>query len=435
MKKFSLLPLTSCLLFRTQLCSLFLLCCAPLFAQNHIAAKPKIYALVVGVSKYQDQSIKSLEFADKDAIAFANFLKSPNAGQVAEQNLILLTNEQATRVAVVEALKDLILRTTPEDLLIFYFSGHGQTGELEHTGYLLSSETIYTKRTSTAISMSEVKNMIRDCPAKMKVSFIDACHAGMFQDKGKGGSDNNREIVDAYMSGLASADPENITFMSSSSTQESGEDPDLKHGIFSYFLLKGLKGEADLIQQGAPGYNNGIVSVGEMDTYLNEKIPAASHYKQKPIVSGINDPEFPLCVVHNGMNLSNEISRRPAAPPKKETPVVLTAPVSAAPPPDETLPTGMAFTQGVCYCQAVFMNHTKYTVSLAGYVNTRMSGYMIADIKIIPGASGATSRIVLARNFGIGNCKGLVGDYVFYFQREEGDGWNMPPFRHPWNTV
>ena len=54
------------------------------------------YAVVVGISDYQDEDIPDLRFADKDAEAFARFLQSPSGGSLDEDHLKLLTNEQAT---------------------------------------------------------------------------------------------------------------------------------------------------------------------------------------------------------------------------------------------------------------------------------------------------------------------------------------------------
>ena len=63
---------------------------------------------------------------------------------------------------------------------------------------------------------------------------------------------------------------------------------------FTYYLIKGLKGEADKYQKQATGYNDGLVTVGEMVTYLNDKIPAATKYNQKPTVQGNYDERISI---------------------------------------------------------------------------------------------------------------------------------------------
>src|SRR6185503_5195657 len=79
-----------------------------LFAQNSKTREPQIYAVVVGISSYRDDNIPGLNFADKDAIAFADFLKTPNAGAVPDQNIALLTNEKATRSNIIKELGRLV---------------------------------------------------------------------------------------------------------------------------------------------------------------------------------------------------------------------------------------------------------------------------------------------------------------------------------------
>ena len=65
-------------------------------------------AVVVGISDYQDAAIPDLRFADRDAEVFAAWLRSPAGGSVAERNLVLLTNQQATTAQFAKALDGLI---------------------------------------------------------------------------------------------------------------------------------------------------------------------------------------------------------------------------------------------------------------------------------------------------------------------------------------
>ena len=65
-----------------------------LFSQSRNSSST--YAVVVGISDYQDEEIPDLRFADKDALAFAGFLQSPAGGSLDEDHLKVLTNEQAT---------------------------------------------------------------------------------------------------------------------------------------------------------------------------------------------------------------------------------------------------------------------------------------------------------------------------------------------------
>ena len=128
---------------------LFLFFTLPLFSQqkgatplNHPAIQPSChstFAVVVGISDYQDPGIPDLRFADKDAEAFANFLLSPAGGSLDGDHLQLLTNEQATAGRVAEALDALIELAKEGDQVIIYFSGHGDVERkiFSQPGFLL----------------------------------------------------------------------------------------------------------------------------------------------------------------------------------------------------------------------------------------------------------------------------------------------------------
>ncbi|HQX44740.1 MAG: tetratricopeptide repeat protein [Saprospiraceae bacterium] len=88
--------------------------------------KPKnTYAIVVGISNYQDPAIADLKDARRDAETFAAFLYSKSGGNLPQENVILLTDEQATLSRVANAINMLAQITTKNDGIILYFTGYG----------------------------------------------------------------------------------------------------------------------------------------------------------------------------------------------------------------------------------------------------------------------------------------------------------------------
>ena len=170
------------------------------FSQNSVyQSDPKIYAVVVGISNYQDANIPNLKYPENDATAFYDFLRSENAGTVPEDNIALLTGAKATRSNILKEVINKFTRSTKEDLIIFYFSGHGKVGEFENTGYLLNYDAENQNDIGTALSMNELKSNIDRCQAKMKISYIDACHAGLFKTNTKGSlEEDNRTIISGF---------------------------------------------------------------------------------------------------------------------------------------------------------------------------------------------------------------------------------------------
>ncbi|MBK9962809.1 MAG: caspase family protein [Saprospiraceae bacterium] len=97
------------------------------------------YAVVVGISDYQDLGIPDLRFADKDAEAFANYLKSKAGGNLDADHLKVLLNEKATVAQFAMALDWLMEVVKENDQVILYFSGHGDVEKktITQPGYLL----------------------------------------------------------------------------------------------------------------------------------------------------------------------------------------------------------------------------------------------------------------------------------------------------------
>ena len=386
-----------------------------LSAQTSSLRKPKIYAVIVGVSSYKDGSIPNLKFAGKDATAFYDFLRSPAAGAVPAEDMALLVNTKATRSNIIRELVEKLTRATKEDLVVFYFSGHGKNGEFENAGYLLGYDTEADNEPATAVSMEEVRSKIDRSAAKMKISYIDACHAGLFKSSGaKGDANDNAEIIKAYTEGLANAGDGNVAFLASSARQQSLEDETLGHGVFTYYLIKGLQGEADKEQAEAAGYNNGIVTVSEMATYLTDHIQKQTKYKQKPSVEGSYDDEFPLSVLRTGSRLSTEISKRPqkgaVTPVKKE--------VSEAP-ADEKLSVTVLYDGHYCYGQYGFINQLTTPVTLYYLRGLSANSEQRPELKIAAGGSVVTARLfVETQNYlnALSDCADKFVTYDFYFK-------------------
>ncbi|MCF8243521.1 MAG: caspase family protein [Saprospiraceae bacterium] len=82
-------------------------------------------AVVIGISDYQDEGIPDLRFADRDAEAFAGFLRSPAGGALDEDHLKVLINKQATVAQFAIALDWLMEVAKENDRVLVYFSGHG----------------------------------------------------------------------------------------------------------------------------------------------------------------------------------------------------------------------------------------------------------------------------------------------------------------------
>lgn len=406
---------------------MMVICCfvAWIAAYAQTGNTPNIYALVVGISNYTDENIPNLKYAKKDAEAFSAYLKTGPAGAISADNMVVLTNENATRANIMKALTQLVLRTRADDMLIFYFSGHGTNGIFDNEGYFLTYDTEFENESGTAVSMNEIITKISRSTAKLKISYVDACHAGLFKSKNtKGNAIDNNLIQESIKTAIQNAHEGEVVLLSSSARQQSIESETLQHGIFTYYLLKGLKGEADKGQKNTSGYNDGIVTIGELNTYLTNAIEKETNFKQRPSVEGNFDDQFPLSVLKPGKLLTKEIEGKKKSE-SREKPE--TAKKAGSAPPDEKLPNNITFDGKRCYGQYVFINNTDIPLTLYA-ANSRNStthtkvGVLNVTLKISPGESATTPRIGVYSNpppHSAEACNDYYEDHKFYFKGEK----------------
>lgn len=267
-----------------------LLCLSlPAFAQepkgvtplSSLIAHHATRAVVVGISNYQDEGIPDLRFADKDAEAFANFLRSPAGGSLDGDHLNLLTNEQATAGRIAEVLDALIEQTKEGDHVIIYFSGHGDVERktVSQPGFLLcwdSPPQVYMGGGTYSLAFLQEVVTTLCVQNKAKVILItDACHAGKLAGSQIGGAQLTSVNLARHYANevkILSCQPNEFSL--------EGEQWGGGRGVFSYHLVDGLVGLADRNR-------DAVVTVGELDRYLEDHVSEeVAPQAQVPILLG-----------------------------------------------------------------------------------------------------------------------------------------------------
>ncbi|MBK7245336.1 MAG: tetratricopeptide repeat protein [Saprospiraceae bacterium] len=220
---------------------------APLkVVSNQSSVTSNIYAVVVGISDYQDPGIPDLRFADKDAEAFANYLRSKAGGQLDSDHLKLLINQQATMAQFGIALDWLMESAKEGDKVIIYFSGHGDVEKktLTQPGFLLcwdAPSRVYISGGAFALPMLQEVVSTISVQNKAKVIVItDACRSGKLAGSSVNGSQ-------ATASNLSKQFANEIKILSCQPNEYSieGEQWGGGRGAFSFHLLDALYGMAD----------------------------------------------------------------------------------------------------------------------------------------------------------------------------------------------
>lgn len=144
-------------------------------------------AVVIGISDYPSPGIRPLQYAHRDALAFAEFLQSNAGGQVPDSLMRVLINDAATLAAVDDALYWLRTSSGPGDQAILYFAGHGDI-ELEahwQFGYLLCHDSPSHNFRNNAVRVEDLDLLAIELSSVKEVRtvfIIDACRSGSLSE-------------------------------------------------------------------------------------------------------------------------------------------------------------------------------------------------------------------------------------------------------------
>lgn len=239
----------------------------------------KIWAVVVGVGKYT--SMPSLKFTDDDAFRFYSHLKSPEGGALPDDQVEILVDEAATRENILKAMRTMFLKADENDVVMFYFSGHGLEGcflPVDFDGY------------NNKLRHEEIRQILKQSKAKHKLCIADACHSGTLDYSGSLAAKGPAPVsLQRFYQAFEETDGGIALLMSSKPEELSLEDHGLRQGVFTYYLLRGMKGAAD---------TNGdyIVSIKELYNFVYAKVRDYTAGVQTPVLTGDYDDAMPVAL-------------------------------------------------------------------------------------------------------------------------------------------
>ena len=223
-------------------------------------AKGEIYVVAVGISDYEN--ISDLRLPEQDAKDVAKLYKTKT------QHVILITGRYATKDRIKQALCDQFARADEDDMIVFSFSGHGYQGGI--------CPYDMTNQQSSGIAYQEIRNILKQSRAKCKIIFADACFSGGLRtNNGQGDSS------------LKEDDSNVLLFLSSRGGETSIESPFMVNGVFTKYLLRGLRGGAD--------YNfDRKITAKELFDFVHQGVVEKSDDKQHPVMWGNFDDTWVL---------------------------------------------------------------------------------------------------------------------------------------------
>ncbi len=240
------------------------------------AEDPTRFAVIVGIEKYLND-LPDAQFATRDAEAVrANLV----AQGYPERNIKMLSGTQATKGQLEAYLQDWLPRVVGQDSQVFfYFSGHGAPDPASNQAYLVPVDGSPNFLDKTAYPLKRLYSDLGALKAKRVIVALDSCFSGA------GGrsvlAQGTRPLVTKVDTSLSSPG-KLVLFAATSPSEVTSTLPEQRHGIFTYYLLKGME-------------RGGTLTARELFDYLKPKVQdeaSRQNRDQTPLFEGAADVEL-----------------------------------------------------------------------------------------------------------------------------------------------
>jgi uncharacterized caspase-like protein len=278
-----------------------------------------IWALIVGVDKYSTSfQLPPLRFAAADAELLGQALQSIQSGDLPREQVRIMTDSGLheylpTRGNIVSWLDYMAQRVGPEDTLVFYFAGHGMMADGGE--YLLPVDASIAGPGSlarSALSLSLLKEKLAALSARNTIAIIDACRdTPVAAAEGAGLEEALAKSLKSVGQRSWSQSVARAVLLSCGVDQRAWEWEEKGHGVFTYYLVQGLNGEA--------AATDGSITFRGVASYVRQRVPAwvSEHLpgkSQMPEVDPADPPEIVLRPKQEAITPAPAATSSPTAP-------------------------------------------------------------------------------------------------------------------------
>ncbi|NJL64621.1 MAG: peptidase C14, partial [Methylacidiphilales bacterium] len=215
----------------------------------------KLWVLLVGINQYEDGGLPSLRYPAVDCQGLGEALFKATQGFPQKEVIVHhdFAEVKPTAKTVRQSLQKMVSQTRSQDTILLYFSGHGILEPSSQQAVLCMTDTQKNNLMGTGIPMQELLQMLANSSAHQQLVCLDTCHSGDMVLVGG----NNAVSRDAENSSFnttsqmlqvlrqrAAQSKGFCALLSCDQGQKSWEFPELGHGVFTYYLMRGLLGEA-----------------------------------------------------------------------------------------------------------------------------------------------------------------------------------------------
>jgi Caspase domain len=225
-------------------------------------------ALVIGISDYP-HPIRKLPAVANDVREMATLLGS-DKGQFPAQNVLRLTDAEATKEKVIEAIEVTFSSVQPDDSVFAYMAGHGAVVGGDY--YFIAHNTTAQDIPSTGVPLKTIKSAFDASPSQRAFLWLDFCHSGGIVPRDPTVEPDDPVVISRALEVVQGQGK--MIIAACTSAQSAWESAAVGHGLFTDALLRGLKGEAA---------NKGEVTINSLFDYIDKKMGSD---RQRPMMFG-----------------------------------------------------------------------------------------------------------------------------------------------------
>ena len=246
-----------------------------LIREKQVAELPRLFAVAIGVGDYNDPELPKLKFTTKDARDFSKAISMKKGYPYQDVQVKTICDEEATREDFYEAMEWLKQESSPTDVCVFFYAGHGYRDEKDRFYFMNYGSS--TSKLYNCFSSNDFRQAVEDINGKLIV-FVDACYSGALMGGNRSAASNH------FVEQLRRTKNGMVMYASSASDTKSKEDPNWKNGAFTKALVDAFNGAART--EGEIG-----LSTQQLDQYLYKAVRQMTDFKQTPIFMNPNGME------------------------------------------------------------------------------------------------------------------------------------------------
>lgn len=261
---------------------------------HYLERRKNVWAVIIGINNYPN--IRQLKYAVNDARMFYDYLVHDN--HIPSEYVTLLVDQKATLTKLRSVLGTHLKNMAGKnDMVIIFFAGHGAIEKevMSPDGdglekYLLPYDADPKDLYATALPMGEISRIFERIRSERLVFIADSCYSGASGGRTIDIAGIRANISEAFLDRVTGGKGR-VIMTASGANEVSAENDELKQGVFTYFLIEGLRGKADADR-------DGLITVDEVYRYVSDKVPQATGQEQHPVKKGTVEGRLILGVVN-----------------------------------------------------------------------------------------------------------------------------------------